>query len=126
CLDQSRTRQLRLGALVSLELMFLAIGLTYSRGGLLALALALVVTLSFNRARLRGLMWLALAGAAVIAPLVLGLSSHVLTTPHAPLADRETTGAEFGAVVVASALALTFAGQRLLALERTVTISVAR
>jgi hypothetical protein len=126
CLDQSQSPPMRLGALVSLELMFLVIGLTYSRGGLLALALGVVVMLTLGGARMRGLMWLAAAGVAVVVPLVLGLSSHVLTTPKVSLSDRQSTGVEFAAVVIVSALALFVAGRRLLVLERTVTISAAR
>ncbi|MHB8689860.1 MAG: O-antigen ligase family protein [Solirubrobacteraceae bacterium] len=126
CLDQGQSPSMRLGALVSLELMFLVIGLTYSRGGLLALALGVVVMLTLGGGRLRGLMWLAAAGVAVVVPLVLGLSSRVLTTPKVSLSDRQTTGAEFAAVVVVSAVALIIAGRRLLLLEHTVTISAAR
>lgn len=119
-LEQGYRRALRLSALVLLQLMFLTIGLTYSRGGLISLALGVLAAISLSGARLRGLMWLAAAAAAAAVPLVLGLVSHTLTTPNASLAARSRTGAELFVVVVVFAVGLVVAGRRLMALERSV------
>jgi O-antigen ligase len=126
CVDRQRSARLRLAAVVLLELIFLTIGFTYSRGGLVALALGIVVALWFGGARLRGLLWLALAAAGTVVPLLLGLLSHALTTANVGLSQRSKTGAELAAVVIISLIALVIVGRRLLELERTVRIGPAR
>ena len=51
--DRQRSSRLRLGALIAVELMFLAIGFTYSRGGLIALALGTAAAIALGGLRLR-------------------------------------------------------------------------
>jgi hypothetical protein len=115
--DRSAPRRTRLLALLSTELLLLTIALTYSRGGLLALAVGVAAGMALSGARLRSLMWVGLAVAATVAPLVMGLVDHDLTTSLVPLGSRETAGAELGAVLVVSLAVLWFAGSRLLLLE---------
>ena len=126
CVDTRRSWELRIGAVVTLELIFIAIAFTYSRGALVALVAAIVVCLAFTRQRLRGLLWLAAAGLAAAVPLVVGLSSHALTTPRVGLSQRQTTGAEFAAVIVVSVLALVIGARQVLRLEERVTITPVR
>ncbi len=71
-LDPARATRIRLSALLSLELMMVVIGLTNSRGALLALACGLFVAIAISRCRLRSLMWLALACVATVPPLYSG------------------------------------------------------
>jgi hypothetical protein len=124
--DRRRGRRLRLGALVAIELMFLAIGFTYSRGGLAALGLGIAAAVALSGVRLRSLMWLAAAALCTVPPLVLGLVSHALTTSHIGLAQRESAGAGLLAVTVLSALVLIFAGRWLQATEERVKLSPER
>lgn len=120
--DRGRPERLRLAALVAIQLMGLVVGLTYSRGAVLALVCGLVVVIAFGRARLRSLMWLTPACLAVIPPLVVGLTSHALTSVSVSLAQRERAGLVLTGVVVLSVLALWTVGQRLLWLERRVDV----
>jgi len=124
--DRSAPRRTRLLALLSIELLLLTIVLTYSRGGLLALAVGVGAGMALSGARLRSLMWVGLAVAATVAPLVMGLVDHDLTAALVPLGSRETAGAELGAVLVVSLAALWFAGSRLLLLESRTRIGPER
>jgi hypothetical protein len=60
--DDGRSPRVRLGALASVELMLLVVGLTYSRGALLALVCGLIVGIGLSGARLRSLVWLGAGG----------------------------------------------------------------
>jgi hypothetical protein len=116
--DQRQAPPRRLVAACAVQLMVLTIGLTESRGGLLALAVALAVAVWLSGERLRALIWAAAAIAAAIPPLVLGLSLHSLTTPGVSLSSREGTGALLTAITLISLAALLGGGRRLLAIER--------
>ncbi len=121
-IDRSRPERLRLAALVAIQLMGIVVGLTYSRGAVLALVCGLVVAVAFSRARLRSLMWLAAACLAVVAPLVVGLASHSLTHVSVSLTQRERAGLVLTGVVVLSVLGLWTVGQRLVWLEHRVAL----
>jgi hypothetical protein len=54
------------------------------------------------------------------------LTRHALTSPKVDLSQRQTTGAEFAAVIALSVVALIFAGRRVLAVEGRVTLTPAR
>jgi hypothetical protein len=121
--DKQRPPRIRLAAAAAVELMLLAVGLTYSRGALLALACGLIVALALGGARLRSLMWLAMAAVATVAPLVLGLTDHALTDVSVSLDRRERAGLLLLAVLLGSLLALWLAGKRVIELERQVLVS---
>src|SRR5581483_11435927 len=97
--DRAHPVRLRLGALLALELMLVAIGLTYSRGGVLALAVGLAAGLALGGVRLWSLALLGVAGLAAAAPLVFGLSAHDLTGAGISLGRREGAGGELGALL---------------------------
>jgi hypothetical protein len=119
--DKSATRRLRLLALLGLELLLLTLTLTESRGALLALLIALAVAIGFSGARLRSLMWLGVALIASLPPIVMAMVDHNLTTLFVSLSTRERVGAELGALLVASLVALWLAGSRVIVVEgRTV------
>lgn len=120
--DLRRSPAGRLAALCAVEVMLLVIGLTFSRGGLLALAAAIAVGVAMSGARLRSLMWLALAVAATVPALVLGLAGHSLTAADVPLASRESAGGVLAVVVLVSLIALVLAGSKLLAVESRVRL----
>ncbi len=124
--DWTRRRGERAAALVALELMLLVIGFSYSRGGMIALVIGLGVGVALNAARLRSLMWLALAGLALVPPLVFGLSDHALTTANVAFGARERSGLWLLVIVLASSAALMLAAHKLFELEATVHVAPAR
>ena len=124
--DVRRTAPSRITALCVLVPMLLVIALTYSRGGLLALAVALVVGIALSGERLRSLMWFVAAAVATVPPLVFGLESHSLTAVGVSLGHRETAGAELALILLASLALLIAGGRGLLAIEPRVRISPSR
>jgi hypothetical protein len=121
--DRRHRAGVRLGAAAGMSAMLLAIGLTYSRGGVLALAAALIVVIAGGGDRLRSLMWLAMAVAAAAPVLLVGLDGHQLTAAGVGLPARELAGAELSAVLVACLMLLVLAGRRVLELEPRTTLS---
>jgi hypothetical protein len=124
--DRSGREHWRLGALIAVQLMLLVIGLTYSRGGFLALALALILSIALGGVRLRSLMWLALACVAAVPPLLVALTDHSLTNSGVPLGTRESAAGKLAAVLVVSVLALYFGGRWLLRREAKTRLSPER
>mgnify|MGYP001355753031 CR=1 FL=1 len=115
--DSSRPARARLTAACAMQLMLVTIALTYSRGGLLALAIALIVGIGFGGQRLRSLAWLGVAVLAAVPPLVLGLSDSSLTDAGVSLSSREGAGGLLAGVLLVSLTVLVLAGRRLLVLE---------
>jgi hypothetical protein len=126
CVDTGLSRRLRLLSLGSVELLLLGIGVTYSRGGVLALVIGLAVGVALSGARLRSLMWLALVAGSTAAPLVFALANHDLSASAIGLGSRETAGLELGGLLIASLAALWLAGSRLLVAERQTQIGPER
>src|SRR6201999_1212280 len=121
--DRDRADGVRLAAAAAATTMVVTIGFTYSRGGVLALVLALAVFAACAGAYLRRLMWLALVTLGALPVLVVGLNSHPLTDSGVGLPARETAGLQL-LVVLAACLALMLTGaRRLIALERRRTLS---
>jgi hypothetical protein len=102
-------RRVRLASLAALYLLLTVIGLTYSRGGIVVLAVAVIASLALGGARLRSLALLACAGMAVVAPLAVAFTSTALTANVVPLEARSHDGlhvlAAFGAGLAALLLA---------------------
>jgi O-Antigen ligase len=124
--DRTATRGVRLAALLSIELLLLTIVLTYSRGGLLALAFGTAVGLAVSGARLRSLMWAGLAVLTTLPPLVIGLADRSLATSNIALGAREHAGAELAAVLIVSLLVLALVAMRGFAAERNVHVAPER
>src|SRR4051812_12661865 len=82
--DTARDPRPRLAALAATYALILTLGLTYSRGGFVALAVALVVLTALGTRRLRGLGAFAVAGVAT-APLL-----GVAFTPDGPTNNQPT------------------------------------
>jgi O-Antigen ligase len=122
CADRTRSPRLRLASAVALQLMLLVIGLTYSRGGVLALAVGVAIGIALSAARLRSLLWLALSVVAALPPLIFGLTDTALTSSDVSLGRREVAGILLAVILALAVAALVFAGRRVLDLERTVYV----
>jgi O-antigen ligase/polysaccharide polymerase Wzy-like membrane protein len=125
-LDVKRPRRLRLAGSVATLVMLVTIGFTYSRGAVLALAVAVGIVVFGSRGRLRALLWLGICLAAAVPVTVIGLASAPLTAAGAGLGSRERAGAELLVLLIASGLLLVLGARRLLALEARMTLAPAR
>lgn len=121
--DSKRTPRSRLLAAGAVELLLLTVGLTLSRGGLVALAVAIVVLLTGAPERLRSLGWVVLTGLATLPALVYALAAPALTTPGIPLSTREGAGAILAVILLASLAGLAFAGRGLIRAEGRLVLS---
>jgi len=124
--QRRRPAHIRLGALAAVVLMIETIAFTYSRGGVVALVCALAAVIALGGARLRSLMWLALACLASLAPVVIGLKSHQLTSSGVRFGARELAGGELAVVLGSCLLLLVLIGRRLIELEARVPVSPLR
>jgi hypothetical protein len=124
--DESRTHRVRLAALAAVELIGLTVGLTYSRGGLIALVVALAVGVGLGGARLKTLALLAIAGFATLPPLLFALGKPDLVNGNVPLAHRESAGAELAAILAVSLLVLYGLMRLFFRLEHRTQISARR
>lgn len=115
--DPSRSRAVRLAALEAVCLLAVVVGLTYSRGAVAAFLVGAAVLTTFGSGRLRGLLVMAIAALAAIAPLAVAFGSDGLTANGAPLGERIADGRVLGLVFVLAAGALLAAGLALLRLE---------
>jgi hypothetical protein len=115
-------RRTRLLGLVTLQLLLIAGGFTFSRGGVVALVVGLATFVALSGGPLRILMWLAAAAVAATPPLVAGLASHSLSAGGVSLGRRESAGLLLLLIVVSCAVVLVLGADRLLELERTRTL----
>jgi hypothetical protein len=125
-LDAGRAPGLRLAGSVAVLVMLVTIGFTYSRGALLALAVAAAVVVLGSGGRLRAFMWLAMCLIAAVPGAVIGLASAPLTAAGAGLADRERAGAELLVVLIACAVLLVLGGRRAIAVEERLALTPTR
>ena len=124
--DVTRTPNARVRSLVALALLLTVLGMTYSRGGVLALVAAIAATTLLGGPRLRGLLAFALAGLAAIPPLAFAFGRAALTHDNVPVSDRVGPGLELGLVIVLCLLGLAYLGRRLIATEAHVPEDPAR
>ena len=120
--DTARDPWARLAALASAYALVLTMGLTYSRGGFLALAVALAVLTALGRRRLRGLTAFGLAAVSTGPVLAVAFTLDGLTNNDAVLRQRIHDGRIFGAVALIMLSVLLAAGRRALRLERHVRL----
>jgi hypothetical protein len=116
--DRDRSDRVRLGALAAAHVLALTMGLTYSRGGFVALAVALIVMTALGGARLRGLPAFALAAVAAVPGLAVAFTLNGLTENDATLGRRIHDGRILGAVLLLALGALLAAGWYALRFER--------
>jgi hypothetical protein len=99
--DETRPRGVRLAAVGALPVYLATMGLTYSRGGVLAGLAAVGVLLWLGGARLRSLLALGLGLAGAAPSLAVGFTSHSLTTNGLSVAARRGPGLLLGGLLVA-------------------------
>jgi O-antigen ligase/polysaccharide polymerase Wzy-like membrane protein len=98
-------RRLRATGVVLVYVLGIATVLTYSRGGLLATAFAIVVYLVLARERVEGIAALGVAAAAALPALAWGLTQPGVADDFQSKAVRVEDGAWFGLIVFMGALA---------------------
>jgi O-antigen ligase/polysaccharide polymerase Wzy-like membrane protein len=124
--DTKRRREARLVALAGTCMLIVVMGLTYSRGGFLALVAATILMTWLGGARLRGLAILAAAGTAAIPILSVAFTRPALTGNGVPLGPRITDGRVLLVMTIFCIGALLAAGIGLMRLERRVQWTKAR
>jgi len=115
--DQTRRDPMRLGGLAALFVLLVCLGMTYSRGGVLAFFVALTVVTLLGGQRLRGLAVIGVTIVASIPILGLSFSRPALKDVNVPLDERIPDGILLGLVGAGCLLALLIAGWGLLRLE---------
>jgi O-antigen ligase len=115
--DVTRQPNARVRSLLALCILLTVLGMTYSRGGVLALVVALAATTWLGGPRLRGLLTFALAALAAGPPLAFAFARGALTHDNVPVSDRVAPGLELGLLIVLCLLALAYAARRLIATE---------
>jgi len=115
--DATRRTGVRVAALCALFVLLLCLGMTYSRGGLLALGSAIVVMTLLGGQRLRGLAVFGATIVSLIPPLALAFSRPPLKGIRIPLDERTPDGIVLGMVIAGSLLGLLIGAWGLLRLE---------
>jgi tetratricopeptide (TPR) repeat protein len=115
--ERTRTPLARCGGLIALVLLLTCVGLTYSRGGFVALAVVLVALTALGGARLRGLVAFALAAVAAAPALAFAWTDDRLAKNLVPHAERVDAGLLLGALLVAGCAAVVAGGFALVRLE---------
>jgi hypothetical protein len=103
----------RLAALAALYLFVVVIALTYSRGGVVALVIALAVAAGLARARVHCAVLVVATFVASVPALAFALTAHSLTTDGVPVSDRAVDGLILAALMAVSCAALLAAAWRL-------------
>jgi hypothetical protein len=116
----------RILALVALLLLLSCIGLTYSRGAVVALVVAVVVLTAVGGPRLPGLAVLALGLLAAAPVLAFAWSDETLSTNARPLGEQIDAGLQLGLVLALAAALLAITGWWLLRLEQRASWSPVR
>ena len=124
--EMALTARARLSALGALFILVLCLGMTYSRGGMIALAVALTAMTALGGARLRGLAVVGVVGLATAPVFALAFTRSALTELEVPLGERISDGQLLGAVIAGCLLALLAAGWAMLGLEARMTWSSRR
>ncbi len=119
---ESRVRWTRISAAATLPVLLVALYLTFSRGGLLALAAGLCAALIISSRRLHLLATFAVCAVVPAAAVLLVSRLTAITHSGASLDAARAAGWKLGAVLAVSTLAGAAAGALLLELERRIDI----
>lgn len=126
-LDRGRRPAVRVGAVVVASLLLLDLGMTYSRGGILALAGVVVILVTLGGAgRLKSVVVLLVAGLGAAVPLAFALTNGPLTGTSVPLGDRIPAGRALAVIIVMSWAVLAVAVRFALAREDRLRWSAGR
>ncbi len=115
--DPARGVRWRLPALAGVYLLVIVVGLTYSRGGIVAFAVGMTVFTVFTTERMRTLSALGAAMLLAVAPLTVALSDPVLTMNAVPAEQRAEPALGVLVAFLAGLAVLLAAGRGLIALE---------
>jgi hypothetical protein len=121
--DVTRTPVARGAAVCAMYVLMTCLGMTYSRGGLLALMVAVLVLTLLGGQRLRGLAVFGVTLVTLVPVLSLAFSRSALKGVRIPLDERTPEGIVLGLVMVGSLLALMIAVWGMLRLEERVSWS---
>jgi hypothetical protein len=125
-IDVGRSALVRIAGLEALYLFAVVVGLTYSRGGVLAYVVVAAVLTVAGAGRLRGLLAMTLPALAAVVPLAVAFTRLGLKANGEPLGVRISEGRILGAYVLACGALLAGAGLVLLRAEPRVVWSVDR
>jgi hypothetical protein len=115
--DVTRKPGARIAALSALYVLLVCLGMTYSRGGLVALTCAIAVMTLLGGQRLRGLAVFGTTIVALIPVLALAFSRPALKGIRIPLDQRTPDGIVLAMVMAGSLIGLLIAAWGLLRLE---------
>src|SRR3954471_7777696 len=118
--DERRRDRTRLFGLTSLFLLLLVLGMTYSRGGLVAFCVAIGVVTVLGREKLRGLAVIGVTIVMTIPVLGLAFSRPALKAINVPLDERTPDGIVLGLVLAGSVIGLLIVGWGMLRAEEQV------
>ena len=116
--DSQRKTPIRLCSLASLLVLLAVLGMTYSRGAMMALGVGTIVAVALAEPRLRAVLLFALASLAVVVPLGFAFSAPDLTANGVPLSRREDDGVILGVLLLFALAGLLLAGWVVMRLER--------
>jgi hypothetical protein len=119
--DVTRLPAVRFAAISALFVLLACLGMTYSRGGLVALTAAVVVMTLLGGQRLRGLAVFGATVVALIPVLALAFSRPALKGIHIPLHERTADGIVLGMVMAGCLVGLMIAAWAMLRLEGRAT-----
>jgi tetratricopeptide (TPR) repeat protein len=111
----------RIAAVLALLLLVCCLGLTYSRGGIVALVVAVVVAVVSGRTKLPALAAFGLVAVAAAPVLAFAWTEDALTAGAPPLAEQVDAGLKLGGVLACAAILAGVGAWALLGLERRVT-----
>ncbi len=118
---ESARPRARITGLITLELIVVTVGFTESRGGFVALAVALGAVVLLSPDRLTTLAWAVAATAAGALELAVALAAHPLTGDGVALGHRELAGLYLLVILVAVATLSTLAIPQLDRLQPALT-----
>jgi hypothetical protein len=116
-IDRDRTPRVRLTGLALLEVLIVTLAMTYSRGGVIAVLVALIAFAALTRRALVVTVMVAMAAVAAALPLLYAFASHSMTGLNQPLGDREGDGLLLACILLASLAGLMLAGAAVLRVE---------
>jgi O-antigen ligase len=115
--DPHRRPWPRVAGVLGVFLLVLVLGMTYSRGGILALVTGTAVLVALTTERVRTLLLLGSAVVAAVPPLAIALTRDDLTRDLVPLAERTGDSAAVLVAALLAAVALGAWARWLIALE---------
>ena len=116
-LDSDRSSRVRLAALAGLQIFIVALAMTLSRGGVIALLVGLAAFAVLSGRGVAMAAIVALAALASVPPVAYAFSTHSMVALQQPLGDRELDGLILGVILAASLGGLMLAGRAVLRVE---------